>query len=234
MRPEGRSGTHSRRRSVESQATRVKRLLWLINARPILVCERPQHPSTILLAGRLALPRYRCGHAPVREYCVPPVHSRVFVYSCLALLIGATTLDAQPAAVDMTAAIAAAVAKMPEASRRAYAVRAVAGCYPAAAENRPGLFLCLVEATERGGSPRIQPVPLAKDGAKWSVVMSDALISPACPTPAEAEPLFQRALRRDARVGGKPDSGTFTDERGKFRETHGPASGGERTDGAAI
>lgn len=106
---------------------------------------------------------------------------------------------------------------------RPIVIREVTGCYPGAGDDA-GRFLCLVSVTGPGGEAGVQPIALERQAsAGWKAVPS-MVPTPACPSKAVAEPLFQQRMGASAKVTDAPnaDDGVFTDERGLSRDRKGP------------
>jgi len=146
----------------------------------------------------------------------------------LALVVSVlvTSLHAQqePADAAIRKAIVDVVARLARKPEVPLTVRQILGCYPGAGDNK-GQFLCLVDMNGPDGEFRVQTLPLERMGADaWQVMPPTVVPTPACPSKAVAEPLFQKKMGSAARVTDAPNEndGTFTDERGKFRDKKGP------------
>lgn len=137
------------------------------------------------------------------------------------LLLVALPAAAQPTPAETATAITTALTAMGRAPATAVQVRSIVGCYPGAGDGAPWL-LCLVDMNDRNGQFGVQRVPMRRAGDQWRIHEVAGLPSIACPSKADAEPLFQKAMGTGARVTDVPDDGTLSDERGMNRGKKGP------------
>lgn len=143
----------------------------------------------------------------------------------LTLVAGVQPLHAQqePSDADVRTAVADLVATLANKPPRPIVVREIAGCYPGAGDDK-GHFLCLAIMNAPDGAVGVQPLALQRVGATWKAAPPSVVPTPACPSKAIAEPLFQQRMGSSARVTDAPndDDGLFTDERGISRDRKGP------------
>ena len=140
----------------------------------------------------------------------------------VALVSGASLVAGQgPSKEDVTRAVAELVARLALKPPVPVVVRGVDGCYPGAGDHSRK-FICLVDVNGQDGKFEVQPMVFAGGPKAWTLEPPNPSVSPACPTKAQAEPLFRAAMGDATRVVDTDDEGTFTDERGKFRDKHGP------------
>jgi hypothetical protein len=139
----------------------------------------------------------------------------------LVLAMAAALAGQEPTRQDVTRGIDEVVARLARKPPLPIVVRDVVGCYPATGEHK-GQFICLVDVNGTDGEYRVQQLPFVRDGRAWRMVEPSMSRSPACPAASEAESLFKARLGDGARVTDVPEDGTFTDERGKNRDKHGP------------
>lgn len=145
------------------------------------------------------------------------------LFACVFVVFGLAFVHAgqEPTRQDITRGIDDLLARLGKKPPVPVVVRDVVGCYPAAGEHK-GQFICLVDVNAPDGGFRVQELPFVRDNGTWRMVEPSVSRSPACPAEAEAEALFKGRMGGGTRVTDVPEEGTFTDERGKFRDKHGP------------
>lgn len=151
-------------------------------------------------------------------------HALAFLGSVLMLVVSAQVhAQQEPADAVVRKAVEDLITKMASTPKRPV-MREMLGCYPGAGDDA-GRFLCLVNVSGDDGTFTVQPIGFEQKGAAgWQAVPPSMVPTPACPSKALAEPLFQQRMGSSAKVTDAPnaDDGLFSDERGLTREKKGP------------